>query len=37
MRTDKKGYLTYDEVWSQRMMLPPELIIYTPPLVRPVR
>ena len=21
----KTGYLTYDEVWSQRMMLPPEL------------
>jgi len=35
--TEKKGYLTYDEVWSQRMMLPPELIITTPPLVRPVR
>jgi len=35
--SDKKGYLTYDEVWSQRMMLPPELTIYTPPLVRPVR
>ena len=34
---DKKGYLTYDEIWSQRMMLPPELIITTPPLVRPVR
>ena len=30
--TDKKGYLTYDEIWSQRMMLPPELIITTPPL-----
>ena len=29
--TGKKGYLTYDEVWSQRMMLPPELIITTPP------
>jgi hypothetical protein len=35
--TEKKGYLTYDEIWSQRMMLPPELYIYTPPLVRPVR
>ena len=35
--TDKKGYLTYDEVWSQRMLLPPGLTITTPPLVRPVR
>ena len=35
--TGKKGYLTYDEFWSQRMMLPPELIITTPPLVRPVQ
>ena len=35
--TGKKGYLTYDEVWSQRMVLPPELTIYTPPQVRPVR
>jgi Ca2+-binding EF-hand superfamily protein len=35
--TDKKGYLTYDEFGPQRMMLPPELIITTPPLVRPVR
>ena len=35
--TDKKGYLTYDEVWPQRMLLPPGLIITTPPLVRPVR
>jgi hypothetical protein len=33
--TEKKGYLTYDEVWSQRMMLPPEITIYTPPVVRP--
>ena len=32
-----KGYLTYDEIRSQRLMLPPELIIYTPPQVRPVR
>ena len=32
-----KGHLTYDEVWSQRMMLPPELMIYTPPTLRPVR
>ena len=35
--TSKKGYLTYDEFWGQRMMLPPELIITTPPLVQPVR
>ena len=35
--TSKKGYLTYDEFWSRRMMLPPELIITTPPLVQPVR
>jgi Ca2+-binding EF-hand superfamily protein len=35
--TGKKGYLTYDEIWSQRMMLPPELLITTPPLVQPVQ
>jgi hypothetical protein len=35
--TSKKGYLTYDEFWTQRPMLPPELIITTPPLARPVR
>ena len=35
--TGKKGYLTYDEFWSQRMMLPPDLVITTPPLVRPVQ
>jgi hypothetical protein len=35
--TANKGYLTYDEVWANRMMLPPELLITTPPLVRPVR
>jgi Ca2+-binding EF-hand superfamily protein len=33
----KKGYLTYDEVWSQRMVLPPELVITTPPPVRPAK
>lgn len=32
-----KGYLTYDELWNQRQMLPPELTITTPPVVRPVR
>jgi hypothetical protein len=35
--TGNKGYLTYDEVWNRRMMLPPELLITTPPVVRPVR
>jgi Ca2+-binding EF-hand superfamily protein len=35
--TGNKGYLTYDELWNQRMMLPPELTITTPPVVRPVR
>jgi len=35
--TGKKGYLTYEEFWSRRTMLPPELIISTPPLVQPVR
>ena len=35
--THKKGYLTYDEFGPQRMMLPPELIITTPPVLRPVR
>lgn len=35
--TGNKGYLTYDEIWSQRMMLRPELMITTPPLVQPVR
>ncbi len=35
--TGKKGYLTYDEIGSQRMMLPPELLITTPPVLRPVR
>jgi len=33
----KKGYLTYDEFWTHRLMFPPELLITTPPLVRPVR
>jgi Ca2+-binding EF-hand superfamily protein len=35
--TGKKGYLTYDEFWTQRPMMPPELIITTPPVLRPVR
>jgi hypothetical protein len=33
----KKGYLTYDELWNQRQMLPPELLITTSPIVQPVR
>ena len=32
-----KGHLTYDEIWSQRMMLPPEITMTPPPTVRPVR
>ena len=32
-----KGHLTYDEVWSQRMMLPPEITMTPPPTLRPVR
>jgi len=35
--TDKKGYLTYDELWTKRLMFPPEMLVTTPPLVRPVR
>jgi hypothetical protein len=35
--TGKKGYLTYDEVWSQRLIIPPEIMFYTPPVVKPVR
>ena len=34
---DRKGYLTYDEIRTRRMMLPPELMIYTAPVLRPVR
>jgi|GEM_PF-5385045 len=33
----KKGYLTYDEIWTRRPMLPPGLIITTPPVLRPAR
>jgi len=32
-----KGHLTYDEIWSQRMMLPPEITMTPPPTIRPVR
>jgi hypothetical protein len=35
--TGKKGYLNYDEITSQRFMLPPELIITTPPVLTPRR
>jgi hypothetical protein len=35
--TGKKGYLTYDEVMSNRVMLPPDIYMNPPPLVRPVR
>jgi Ca2+-binding EF-hand superfamily protein len=35
--TGTKGYLTYDEVYQQRMLLPQELVITTPPLVQPAR
>ncbi|MGO8763002.1 MAG: hypothetical protein ACLP2P_10190 [Desulfobaccales bacterium] len=34
--TGKKGYLTYDEFWAQRLMFPPELWTTTP-LVQPMR
>jgi hypothetical protein len=33
----QKGYLTYDEVWSQRVLLPPEISMITPPVLRGVR
>ena len=33
----KKGYLTYNEVWSQRVMLPPEISMQTPPGLRGLR
>lgn len=35
--TGTKGYLTYDEIMSPNMTLPPSLIITTPPLARPAR
>ena len=35
--TGNKGYLTYDEFWTQRLMFPPELTIYTPPILGPRR
>jgi Ca2+-binding EF-hand superfamily protein len=33
----KKGYLTYNEVWRQRVLLPPEISMITPPVLRGVR
>jgi Ca2+-binding EF-hand superfamily protein len=33
----KKGYLTYDDVWAQRTMLPPEISMMTPPGLRGLR
>jgi len=35
--TGNKGHLTYDEVISQSWMLPPEMIITTPPILLPRR
>jgi Ca2+-binding EF-hand superfamily protein len=35
--TGNKGHLTYDEITSQRWMLPPELNITTPPILTPHR
>jgi Ca2+-binding EF-hand superfamily protein len=35
--TGNKGHLTYDEISSQRWMLPPELTITTPPVLMPRR
>lgn len=35
--TGNKGYLNYDEITSQRFMLPPQLIITTTPVLTPRR
>jgi Ca2+-binding EF-hand superfamily protein len=35
--TGNKGYLSYNEVISHRRMIPPEITMTPPPLVRPVR
>lgn len=32
-----KGYLTYDEVMSNRLILPPDIYMNPPPLVRPIK
>ena len=32
-----KGYLTYDEIWSHRLLLPPEITMTPPPTIRPFR
>jgi hypothetical protein len=33
----KKGHLTYDEVWGQRVLLPPEISMMSPAITRPFR
>jgi Ca2+-binding EF-hand superfamily protein len=35
--SSKKGYLTYDDVWARRTMLPPEISMMTPPGLRGLR
>jgi hypothetical protein len=35
--TGKKGYMTYDELMRNRLILPPEIYMTPPPLVRPTR
>jgi Ca2+-binding EF-hand superfamily protein len=35
--TGNKGHLTYDEITSQRFMLPPEMTIMTTPVLLPRR
>lgn len=35
--TGNKGYLTYNQVVTQRWKIPPELTMTPPPIVRPVR
>jgi len=32
-----KGYLTYEEVMSNRLILPPDIYMNPPPLVRPIK
>lgn len=33
----KKGYLTYEEVWGQRVLIPPEITMMNPPVIRQYR
>jgi len=33
----KKGYLTYDEVWENRVLVPPEVSMMNPPVIRRYR